>query len=311
VTAVLGAAGAACHSAASDASRVLDDAAVTTAAAAVLHPSATVEAWAKWPMPNSPIPGLPNPQNYDLHTAGVVVDRTTGLMWQRISPNQFFTFVQAQRQCDKLSLAGYDDWRLPSRIELVSILDTRRTQPSIDVDVFPETASDWFWTSSLSADNPRAVWYVYFYLGYPKTDDITNQFSVRCVRETASRRPPAIHYDIEADTVRDRATGLTWQRAVPADAFAYGGAAAYCGQLPLAGRTWRVPSVQELLTLIDERSPAAPMIDAKAFPKTPSEPFWTSSAFSGDPGMAWQVYFDHGWVLYNLPNTPFRVRCVS
>ncbi len=262
-------------------------------------------------MPNSPLPGLPNQANYDLRTPEVVVDRTTGLMWQRISPNKFFTFAEAQQQCDQLSLAGFHDWRLPSRIELVSILDTRRTQPSIDTATFPETQSDWFWTSSLSADNPRAVWYVYFYLGYPKTDDITNQFSVRCVRQATPAPALPVHYDIQSDIVRDRGTGLTWQRSVPPGSFAFDGAAAYCAQLTTGGRAWRVPSMQELLTLIDEHAAAAPMIDAKAFPGTPGEPFWTSSAFSGDPGMAWQVYFDHGWVLYNLPKTPFRVRCVS
>jgi hypothetical protein len=35
-------------------------------------------AWADWPAPNSPGLGLPNAQDYDVSTAGVVVDKVTG-----------------------------------------------------------------------------------------------------------------------------------------------------------------------------------------------------------------------------------------
>ena len=154
-------------------------------------------------MPNVRLPALPNPHSYDTQTPGVVVDRVTGLIWQRNLPEKFYTFQEAERQCDRLDLAGHRDWRLPSRIELVSLLDTTRIQPSIDMAAFPSTPIDWFWTSSLATDNPSAAWYVYFYFGYPKTDDMTNSFSVRCVR---SERPPVAlgaHYDVRAHEVLD------------------------------------------------------------------------------------------------------------
>ena len=137
-------------------------------------------------MPNVRLPGLPNPHSYETQTPGVVVDRVTGLSWQRNLPDKFYTFEAAERQCAGLELAGHRDWRLPSRIELVSLLDTTRIQPSIDMAAFPGTPIDWFWTASPAADNPAAAWYVYFYFGYPKTDDRTNSFSVRCVRSERS-----------------------------------------------------------------------------------------------------------------------------
>ena len=273
--------------------------------------AATTAAWATWPMPNS-TPGLPNPQSFDTQSAGVVIDRVTGLMWQRNLDDKFVTFASAIEQCHRLTLAGYDDWRLPSRIELVSIVDVTRTQPSINVTAFPQTPNDWFWTSSVAAADPQAAWYVYFYFGYPKTDGMTNQFSVRCVRTTAPRPASATRYDIQTDTVRDAGTGLTWERAVPAQTFVFDAARAYCSQLTLGGRTgWRAPSLVELLTLIDERAAVGPMIDITAFPNTPNEAFWSSSYFGGSAGMAWQVYFDHGNGLYGLPSATFRVRCVS
>jgi hypothetical protein len=261
-------------------------------------------------MPNATA-GLPNTQSFDTKLAGVVSDRVTGLMWQRNLDGKIVTFADAQHECDELTLAGYDDWRLPARIELASILDVTRTQPSINATAFPKTPNDWFWTSSVAADNPAAAWYVYFYFGYPKTDLQSNQFSVRCVRTGSPHPALASRYDAQAETVRDLGTGLTWQRAVADRTFGFGAAQSYCGALGLAGKTWRVPSLTELLTLIDERAAAGPMIDRATFPNTPSEAFWTSSSFGGAAGMAWQVYFDHGNALYGLPDAAFRVRCVT
>lgn len=274
-------------------------------------PGTEVVTWATWPMPNS-APGLPNQQSFDTQKPGVVSDRVTGLMWQRAVDDKIVTAAEAGAKCQALSLGGYEDWRLPSRIELASIIDSKRTQPAIDLTVFPGAPSDWFWTSSVAADNPEAAWYIYFYFGYPKTELAVNQFSVRCVRRTTPSPVPSPRYDTQVDTVRDVATGLIWQRAVPDLTFTFDAGRAYCSQLMLSGKKgWRVPSMVELLTLIDERAAVGPMIDREAFPNTPSEAFWSSTDFSETPGMsAWQVYFDHGNGLYGLPIATFRVRCV-
>ena len=297
------------------------DAGATGDARVAAAPSAaasTAEAWARWPMPNANLPGLPNRHSYDTQTPGVVVDRITGLMWQRRLPNQFLTWQKAREACRDLSLGDHHDWRLPSRIELVSLLDTTRTQPSIDIDVFPLTPSDWFWTSSRAADDPNAAWYVYFYFGYPKTDDLGNTFSVRCVRSVRSEpssepspASPVARYEVKAKVVRDVATGLRWQRVSAAKPLPFESARAYCSHLNLGGdKHWRVPTLGELLTLIDERAATAPMIDRTTFLDTPAEPFWTSSTFANGSELAWYVRFDHGNGLYGRLTEPFRVRCV-
>jgi len=271
---------------------------------------ATVAAWATWPMPNSTA-GLPHLQSFDVSRNDVAVDRITGLMWQRNVGANPASFAGAKQACDDLTLAGHDDWRLPSRIELVSLLDVGRIQPAIDPVVFPGTPNDWFWTSSVAAGDAQSAWYVYFYFGYPKTDIVSNQFSWRCVRTATAHAAPSSHYDVQPDTVRDLGTGLVWQRSAPDRTFTFDDARSYCDQLILAGQPgWRLPSMTELLTLIDERATTAPLIDATAFPHTPSEAFWTSSEFGGVSGMAWQVYFDHGNGLYGLASAQFRARCV-
>jgi hypothetical protein len=146
-----------------------------------------VRAWAAWPMPNQPGLGLPHEQRYTVVTATstadeVVRDDVTGLVWQRLLSSRTFTWNEAVDYCDGLTLAGGGDWRLPSRIELVSLLDLSQTDPAINRDAFPNTPGEWFWTASRQAGNPTNAWYVYFYFGYPDTDDQQRPFRARCVR---------------------------------------------------------------------------------------------------------------------------------
>ena len=192
-----------------------------------------------------------------------------------------------------------------------------RIEPSIDMTAFPHTPNDWFWSSSVAADNPTAAWYVYFYFGYPKTDDMTNRFSVRCVRTVKQRPPLSSRYRIDPKEVLDVATGMRWQRTVSPRAVSFESARLFCSRLVLGGKKdWRVPSLVELLTLIDERavgdrgSISAAMIDTAAFPGTPADAFWTSSTFANGPDRAWYLRFDQGTGLYGQPTESFHVRCV-
>ena len=86
-------------------------------------------------MPNGPTDvaaGAPNAEGYSLNGDGTVTDKVTGLMWQQqtmmqgqMSPPLYvtLTFINANSYCPSLSLGGYNDWRLPSLVELISIAD--------------------------------------------------------------------------------------------------------------------------------------------------------------------------------------------
>ena len=78
--------------------------------------------FANWPMPNPASAGLPNPSSYDTSIAGVVRDNVTGLMWQQtdVLTGDITTLSGAAAYCSALRLGGFTDWRLPSRIEIVS-----------------------------------------------------------------------------------------------------------------------------------------------------------------------------------------------
>ena len=264
-------------------------------------------------MPNSAGIGLPHGRSYSV-ADGIVTDGVTGLVWQQTVPAQRRSWSAAKEACQALVLGGRDDWRLPSRIELVSLIENRRSDPSLDLTAFPFTAgaglgSDWFWTSTPAAGDPAKAWYVYFYFGYPDVEEQSSEFAVRCVRggPTAAQQPG---YEIVGETVRDTGTGLVWQRGLSPTGLDFATATQHCADLVLGDSAdWRLPTLTELETLVDD-SRVSPAIHVATFPDSTSEPFWTSTVFSDAVSRVWYVRFDGGGALYERDDVTRRVRCV-
>jgi hypothetical protein len=121
---------------------------------------------------------------------------------------------------------------------------------------------------------------------------------------------PEGRFDAGTDTVLDRATGLTWQRAVAPSTYTWATAKTYCESLTLAGYSdWRLPSVRELSTLVDPRT-SQPAIERTIFPSTPADKFWTATAYAPATGSAWTVVFNDGGVLQYAVGELHYVRCV-
>jgi hypothetical protein len=111
---------------------------------------------------------------------GTVLDRRTGLTWQRCPLG--FTFddgatpdLQHDDRClppaaagltwhaalqaavalnQAGGFAGYTDWRLPNMKELASIAETRCSAPSANLLVFPGTPAQPFWSSTFQVGPP-------------------------------------------------------------------------------------------------------------------------------------------------------------
>jgi hypothetical protein len=98
------------------------------------------------------------------------------------------------------------------------------------------------------------------------------------------------------EIVTDNNTGLQWQRTLPGSTYTWQNAINYCSNLTYGGHSdWRLPSVEELETLVDYGR-YNPAIDTDAFPGTPSSRFWSSSSYVDDPNGAWHVDFGNGYV---------------
>jgi len=96
---------------------------------------------------------------------GTVTDTTMGLMWQQATDG-YETWTAAISHCEALSLAGYDDWRLPNQRELRSLVDYSRYDPAIDRDFFPDTVSAYYRSSTTYAYTTAYAWIVYFIGGH-------------------------------------------------------------------------------------------------------------------------------------------------
>lgn len=70
-----------------------------------------------------------------------------------------YSFVQ---EVNRRGLCGATDWRMPTRVELLSIVHNGVAEPSIDTVFFPNTRQAFYWTSSASANNSEHAWLVHF-----------------------------------------------------------------------------------------------------------------------------------------------------
>ncbi|MBN2527755.1 MAG: DUF1566 domain-containing protein [Deltaproteobacteria bacterium] len=125
----------------------------------------------------------------------VVSDSVTELQWQGCSAGQSgnecdefsettMTWQEALDYCEKLTWADHNDWRLPNSFELQSIVDTRKHDLMIDEELFPETRSSAYWTSSTAYYRQKnSAWQVNFAKANIRSNEKRNGSYVRCVRE--------------------------------------------------------------------------------------------------------------------------------
>jgi hypothetical protein len=107
------------------------------------------------------------PLSPDAATWSAVHDTTMGLIWSADNAgDKRLTHAKAKAKCERLELAGASDWRLPTRTELLTLVDDARHDPAIDTAFFPKTESAYYWTSTPCAWRPAsAAWCVYFSFG--------------------------------------------------------------------------------------------------------------------------------------------------
>ena len=131
------------------------------------------------------------------------------------------------------------------------------------------------------------------------------------VTSLARAAAPAGRYTIAAGTVLDNETGLMWQQVQAAGYYDFSNAATYCQGATTGGFSdWRVPSLSEIQTLVDEAIPSpGPTIDTGVFP-TSADNFQTSSRLAGSPDRAFSVDFGDGSTFYLDLTTTAHVRCV-
>ena len=112
---------------------------------------------------------------------GTITDTDTGLMWQNPTAPGTYTWEQALSYCESSTLAEYNDWRLPNRNELQSIVDYSRYNPPLD-PIFSVVLSARYWLSTTYASDPTSACIVHFGYGYVNYNGKSSPNYVRAVR---------------------------------------------------------------------------------------------------------------------------------
>jgi hypothetical protein len=278
--------------------------------------------------------GLPWPvPRFELLNSDLVLDRLTGLIWPRIAslgdfPMSWTEALAAVLLMNEDRALGHADWRLPNRRELSSLISYSHHRPALPAE-HPFTVSQtWYWTSTTAAIAPDCAWRVHLEGGRMFYGDKTRDSMVwpvrgespvlartgqRGCRDAAGavvdcaatgqdadlRRGapwPKPRFTVEEDGVRDLLTGLLWKRSTDLlGACTWDEALQEAKKQSDKNRTWRLPTIRELESLVDaeQHSPALP----ENHPFTDiREAYWSSTSSAYAPDWAYCLYLHKGAV---------------
>jgi len=255
--------------------------------------------YASWPMPNESDSAI-RPASYRIEGA-VVVDQVTGLTWQQEVDPQTRATAEAIAYCEDLILGERDDWRLPRRIELISLMQPG-SSPTIDSDAFPGTPADYFRSSTYAAIAGDRSWSVYFGTALVIVGSAaTTSAYARCVAD--ERLALDLQFEVMETVAIDRGTDLVWRRDVQIAA-SQSEAEDLCSAID--SPSFRLPTLKELLTIVDDTK-AEPAIDQEIFSISDSLMFWTSTEADSTTRL---VDFTLGTAMNTSPSGSHAVRCV-
>lgn len=116
--------------------------------------------------------------------------------------------------------------------------------------------------------------------------------------------------DWNSEAVLDRETGLVWEKSPNLRVVPWS-AARSCINKMVAGRHgWRLPSISELTSLIDNTttSPALPL--GHPFADFTGNNYWSATTNADNPNEAWRVDLNGGFVLTGDKALTFAAWCV-
>jgi hypothetical protein len=119
------------------------------------------------------------------HPSGgaAVLDRETGLVWERSPSTSTFMWPNAQLHCISLNAGNRGGWHLPTIQELRSLVNPSRSNPALPAGhQFSNVQSSFYWSATTRAANTNAAWVVNFSNGVVDVFDDRATFFVWCVR---------------------------------------------------------------------------------------------------------------------------------
>jgi hypothetical protein len=297
--------------------------------------------------PISPLPaaspGLPPAA--ERFTAGerLVIDRLTGLAWPRDAATVPFPLawpeaLAAVAELNAATRLGRNDWRLPNRRELRSLVDHAAARPCLPPGhPFANVFQGWCWASTTSALAPAYAWRVHLAGGrmfYGRKDEPGLVWPVAgesarlaatgqeaCFDPSGTKIPcigtgqdgelragvpwPEPRFVVQGPAVLDRLTGLAWSRDADPLGTPHSWEDARRAVAALDDGGWRLPDINELESLVDASAhspalpPGHPFVNVR-------EAYWSATLSGYEPGWAFCLYLHKGAVgVGHLPGPEF------
>lgn len=130
------------------------------------------------------------PRNYIQNSyddlGDVLIDRRSGLMWQKDGSSEQLDLDGAQHYLKGLNNRDYTDWRLPTIPELISLLEAEEREHGLYISTLFESdqticlSADFILTEEVSP--PNTAWNVDFKGGLVRWDLLHTRYYIRAVR---------------------------------------------------------------------------------------------------------------------------------
>ena len=145
---------------------------------------------------------------------------------------------------------GFNDWRVPSKFELRSIVNYNQINPAFNQTEFPFLKPDDYWCGGNYALDENCGWVLNLNLGATTAKLKSDKSFGIAVR--GEKLPRDRFVDNGDGTITDRVLNLMWQKDQP-DRKSYNDILAMLKDFELAGfKDWRLPTMQELGSIFDE-----------------------------------------------------------
>ncbi len=108
----------------------------------------------------------------------IVLDKKETKIYYDSTPSPQMNFDDAQAYCKNMRHLGYDEWRVPTKEEYVSILELSRRHITVK-HAFVNVQKGVYWTST--EDKFNEAWFADFDLGRYSTNKRENQYRTLCV----------------------------------------------------------------------------------------------------------------------------------
>lgn len=113
-----------------------------------------------------------------------VLDQDTGLVWERSPARTLTDWKAARSYCLNKAIGGQRGWRLPSIVELTSLLDPSVQDSDAMLPVghpFLNNPSGFYWSASSEGESSKA-WHLHLSNGHVHMTSKASAFKVWCVR---------------------------------------------------------------------------------------------------------------------------------